>query len=491
MKQIWRALVFFFFIGSLVTPAYAQRDIEEATVKIYADYSEYDYDMPWQLAGQDRGVGSGCIISGNRVLTNAHVVANQTFIQIKRAGHAKKYNAAVEIVAHECDLALLRVDDPSFFSGVKPLALGSLPRMRDKVAVYGFPVGGEELSITEGVVSRLELTRYSHSGAMLLTCQIDAAINPGNSGGPVIKDGKVVGIAFQGYMSAQNIGYMVPVSVIDHFLKDSADGKYDGVPGLGVSWQEMENPGLRAHFQMSDKQTGVLITYIAPGASARAQLQIGDVLLAIEGKPIANDGTTSFRGTERIHFANEVQRKFMGQTISCRIMRDGKVMDVTILLSTSLESGRLVPYTQYDKAPTYYIVGGLVFQPLTMNYLQVWDRLEDVPAHLLNYYYHGRQSEDRQQVIVLTKVLGDELTVGYDDFKDHVIVRVNGKEISTIAGLVKAIEGNEGRYHVIMDEWGNQIALERAKTNQAQRQILEKYKIDADRSADLKVVEGK
>jgi S1-C subfamily serine protease len=491
MRQIWRAIVFFFFIGLLITPAYAQRDIEEATVKIYAVYSEYDYDMPWQLAGQDRGVGSGCIIEGNRVLTNAHVVANQTFIQIKRAGHAKKYNARVEIVAHECDLALLRVDDPAFFSGVKPLALGSLPRMRDKVAVYGFPVGGEELSITEGVVSRIELTRYSHSGATLLTCQIDAAINPGNSGGPVIKDGRIVGIAFQGYTFAQNIGYMVPAPVIDHVLKDSADGTYHGVPGLGIAWQDMENPGLRANFRMSDKQTGVLITYIAPGAAAGATVHIGDVLLAIAGQPIANDGTISFRGTERIHFANEVQRKFMGETISCRIMRDGKVMDVTIPLRTPLQSGRLVPYTQYDKAPTFYIVGGLVFQPLTMNYLEVWDKIEDVPPHLVNYYYHGRQSEDRQQVIVLTKVLGDELTVGYDDFKDHVITRVNGKEISTMVDLVKAIEGNEGRYHVLMDEWGNQIVLERDKIERVQKKILEKYKIDADRSADLKVAAGK
>jgi S1-C subfamily serine protease len=490
MKQIWRVVVFFFFIGLLVTPAYAQRDLEEATVKIYAVYSEYDYDMPWQLAGQDRGVGSGCIISGNRVLTNAHVVANQTFIQVKRAGHAKKYNARVEIVAHECDLALLRVDDPAFFSGVKPLALGSLPRMRDKVAVYGFPVGGEELSITEGVVSRIELTRYSHSGATLLTCQIDAAINPGNSGGPVIKDGRIVGIAFQGYTFAQSIGYMVPAPVIDHFLRDSADGTYHGVPGLGIAWQDMENPGLRAHFKMSDKQTGILITYIAPGVAAGAHLRIGDVLLAIEGKPIANDGTISFRGTERIHFANEVQRKFMGETINCRMMRDGKVMDVTIPLRTPLQAGRLVPYTQYDKTPTYYIVGGLVFQPLTMNYLEVWDKMEDVPAHLVNYYYHGRQSEGRRQVIVLTKVLGDELTVGYDDFKDHVITCVNGKEISTMADLVKAVEGNEGRYHVLMDEWGNQIVLERDKTGQAQKMILEKYKIDADRSADLKVPVG-
>ncbi|MBN1255958.1 MAG: trypsin-like peptidase domain-containing protein [Deltaproteobacteria bacterium] len=489
MKIIVRLLLAIALTVMLVTPSYAQRNLEEAIVKIYAVYSEYDYDMPWQLSGQSRGVGSGCIISGNKVLTNAHVVADQTFIQVKRAGQAKKYNAAVEVVAHECDLALLKVDDPAFFAGVKPLTLGDLPRMRDKVAVYGFPIGGEELSITEGVVSRVEHTHYSHSGSNLLSCQIDAAINPGNSGGPVIKNEKIVGIAFQGYMYAQSIGYMVPAPVIDHFLKDSADGTYDGIPGIGIVWQAMENPALRAHYQMKEEQTGVLLTYIAPGSTAQGIMQTGDVLLAIEGRPIANDGTIPLRGTERIHFANAVQAKFIGETVRCRLLRGGKIMEVTISLLISTDSTRLVPHTQYDRAPTYYIVGGLVFQPLTQNYLDTWDSMDNVPVHLTNYYYYGKQSEDRKQVIVLTNILADDLTVGYDDFKDHVITEVNGKRISTIADMVKAIEETEGTYHVFTDEWGDQIVLERGKINEAQKMILEKYKIDSARSVDLRGVQ--
>jgi S1-C subfamily serine protease len=485
MKTIVRVLLVLVFVGIVGTPSYAQHGLEEATVKVYSVYAEYDYAMPWQLSQQARGVGSGCIISGNRVLTNAHVVADQTFIQVKRAGQAKKYNAAVAIVAHECDLALLQVDDPSFFAGVKPLRLGALPRMRDKVAVYGFPMGGEELSITEGVVSRVEHSYYSHSGAQLLACQIDAAINPGNSGGPVIKNGKIVGIAFQGYMFAQNIGYMVPAPIIEHFLKDSEDGKYDGIPAVGIELQDMDNPALRAHLQMGAAQTGVLIQYITPDSSAQGILQIGDILLAIEGRPVANDGTIPFRGTERIHLANAVHKKFMGEAVRCRILRDGEVMDVTIPLGTTLGSGRLVPYTQYDTAPTYYIIGGLVFQPLTRNYLETWDNMEDVPVHLATYYYRGRQSGDRRQVIVLTNILGDELTVGYNDFKDHVITHVNGKAISHMEDLAEAIEGNEGQYHVVTDEWGNQIVLERGKINETQKMILERYKIDTDRSADL------
>ncbi len=186
-------------------------------VKVYTIYSEYDYDMPWQISRQGEKSGSGCIISGKRILTNAHVVADQTFVQVKRAGEAKKYMAEVEFVAHDCDLAVLKVSDDSFFTGVEPIEIGNLPKMGDKVAVYGFPEGGDELCITEGVVSRVEYQNYAHSGAYLLACQIDAAINPGNSGGPVIKNGEIVGIAFQRRTSGENIGYMIPAPVINHF----------------------------------------------------------------------------------------------------------------------------------------------------------------------------------------------------------------------------------------------------------------------------------
>ncbi len=486
MKTIVCALIVLVFAGILVGPSYAQRDIDEAVVKVYTTYTAYDYDMPWQLSGQRQKYGSGCIISGNRVLTNAHLVADQTFIQVKRAGQAKKFNAEVEAVAHECDLAILKVSDDSFFAGVKPLTLGGLPRMRDKVAVYGFPMGGEELCITEGVVSRIEQDTYVHSGVELLTVQIDAAINPGSSGGPVIKDGKIVGIAFQGYFVVQNIGYMIPVPIVNHFLKDIAVGSHGGIPGLGIYMQKMENASLRAQVQMNDKETGVMVTYVIPGTSAHGTLKSGDVILSVEGIPIANDGTIRYRDIERINFRHLIHTKSMGETLQCSILRDGKRMNVHMTLHTPIGSLLLVPHSQYDKVPTYYILGPLVFQPLTLNYLDTWDDMRKAPVHLVNYYSYGKLSDERRQVIVLTKILGDELAAGYNEFKNHVITRVNGKTIAGIEDLVKAIEGAEGTYHVIMDEWGNQIVLERNKINEAQKTILKKYKIDADRSADLK-----
>jgi S1-C subfamily serine protease len=485
MRPVVKILLVSLLICGFSHPSYGQQDISEAIVKVYTVDAEYNYDLPWQLLTQDRITGSGCIIDGKRILTNAHVVANQTFIQVKRAGEAKKYTAKVEMVSHECDLAVLRVDDDAFFFNVQPLKLGDLPRMGDKVAVYGFPQGGDELCITEGVVSRVEYQRYSHSQAYLLAGQMDAAINPGSSGGPVMKDGKIVGVAFQSLRSGDNIGYMVPVPRIQHFLKDLEDAKYDGIPSLAIQIQTMENSSLRSKYQMDATQTGVLVKYIFPGSPSENILRPGDVIFSIDGKNIANDGTIRFRENERTYFEHIVHDKFFGDTVSCRILRDGKLVDVSLKMTVPVDSLRLVPYRKYDRPPTYYVMGGLVFQPLTLNYLDTWEKLQDAPSHLVDEYKNGRRSRDRKQLVVLTKVLGDEMTAGYEGYKDHIILEVNGRRISSMEDLLNALESNEGRDHILMDDMGNQIVLEKKKIKESGRMILDKYKIGSDRSEDL------
>ena len=475
-----------FILCALLRPSWGQANPGAAIVQVYTVCTEYDYDMPWQIVRQERKTGSGCIIEGKRVLTNAHVVSDQTFIQVRRAGDGKKYTAQVEAVAHACDLAILKINDDSFFSGVKPLELGPLSKMGDKVAVYGFPTGGDELCITEGVVSRVEYRKYAHSRAYLLACQIDAAINSGSSGGPVIKDGRVVGIAFQSVRSGENIGYMVPVVIIDHFLRDMEDGRYDGIPSLEISWQTMENPSLRSKYQMSDGQSGVLITHLPPGSPAEQRLKVSDVVLSIDDKPIGNDGKISFRENERIHFEFGVHHKPMGDAVQLRILREKEIMEVRIPVTVSVDSLALVPFRQYDRAPTYYILGGLVFQPLTGNFLDTWGKVEKAPPFLVSHFYHGKRDRGRGQVIVLTSILGGEITVGYEQAQYHVISQVNGENISSMVDLVKAIRTNTGPHHTLMDEGGHQIVLEQVKITEQSEALLKRYKIKSDRSDDLK-----
>lgn len=488
-KTALSALLLFLNISILS----AQTPISKSVVKIYTVASSYNYDNPWQMGGQSNGTGSGCIIDGDRILTNAHVISNNTFIQVKKAGQATKYTAYVESISHESDLAILKVNDPEFFKDSRPIKIGELPEVRDKVAVYGFPTGGDEMSITEGVVSRIEQRNYSHSSANLLTCQIDAAINPGNSGGPVIINDMIVGVAFQSATRGENLGYMVPAPIINHFLKDIEDGKYDGFPELGIMFQKMENPDLREKFRMKKNQNGVLIVDMLYDSPARNILNINDVVISIENSNIENDGSTEFREGERTSLNYIIQKKFINDFITVRVLRDGEIKDLKIKLTVPMNSVRLVPFERYETAPTYFITGGLIFAPLTKNYLLEWGSqwFFSAPTKLLNYYQNGVRTADRQELILLTKVLADEINLGYHDTDNVIIEKVNGVKISSMKHLIELFEKNTGLYHIIEDDTGKIIILRKDKVEKFSSRILQTYRIDSDRSADLKLKAGK
>lgn len=468
------------------------QQIKDAVVKIYTTYNPANFHEPWQMLGQQSQQGSGFVIEGNRILTNAHVVAWQTFVQVRKAGHARKYTAKVEHVAHESDLAILTLEDQEFFKDITPLQFGDLPEIRDEVAVYGFPIGGDRLGITQGVVSRIEHIVYNHSGAYLLACQIDASINIGNSGGPVLKGDKVVGVAFQGILKKgfENVGYMIPAPVVRHFLEDVArDGVFHGTPELGLKMQKMENPALLQRFGLKKGETGALVNMVYPGSPAEGLINKDDVVIAVDGYPVEEDGTIEFRRGERTFLGYIWQQKQIGDAVHLTIIRNGERKSITVPLTKSIGFDRLVPNMQYDRPPTYYIYGGLVFIPLVLNYLKEYGD-EDTwrihaPVELLNYYDNGEPSENLKEVVVLAKVLADDVNVGYHTYSDGVIVAVNGVQISKLDDLIHAITNNKGQFHVIEDSKGHRLILDRQHADHRGEEILKRYKILSDRSVNL------
>ena len=232
-------------------------------IRVFATSQDPDFDGPWQARTPSNSTGSAVVIGPGLLLTGAHVVANATFLQVQKPAQPDKAIARVKAVSHDCDLALLEVvDPPDFLDDIEPAEVGPMPKLRDEVAVVGYPVGGEEISITEGVVSRIEVQRYSHSQRHLLAVTVDAAINAGNSGGPVFGDGKVVGIAFQKLTGVDNIGEMVPPPIIRAFLDGVKSGKYPEIPALGITTQNLENPLLRKQLGLVEGQRGVVVLHI-------------------------------------------------------------------------------------------------------------------------------------------------------------------------------------------------------------------------------------
>lgn len=317
----------------------------DAVVKVYCTHTDPNFSLPWQKRRQYSSTGSGFMIQGRRLLTNAHCVEHHTQVKVKRRGDDTKFVATVLAIGPECDIALLSVEDEDFWKGVEPLRFGSLPRLQDAVTVVGYPIGGESISVTSGVVSRIEVTSYVHGASELLGVQIDAAINAGNSGGPVFhKNGECVGIAFQSLkgVDAENIGYVIPTTVIHHFLSDyDTNGRYTGFPSMGVMWQRLENPALRAFLKMQPDQKGVLVRKVEPTSPAFHVVKEGDVLLSFDNVPVANEGTVPFRAGERISFGFLISQKFSGDTANVKVLRDGNVVDLVTTLKTPV---RLVCY---------------------------------------------------------------------------------------------------------------------------------------------------
>jgi S1-C subfamily serine protease len=470
-------------------PAAAGANVRDSMVKIYCVQNEPDYDNPWNMIGPETFSGSGCVIAGNRILTNAHVVSNRTYIMVRLHGQSQKHPAKLIAVSHEADLALLTVEDASFFADIKPLKFGELPEFEQEVVVCGFPEGGDTLSTTKGVISRIEHQRYAHSWIRLLAGQLDAAINPGNSGGPVMVGRRIVGVVMQSRKKSENIGYMVPVPVIEHFLTDMEDGHYDGFPEDGMVIQPLENAGLKKMFGLSEEQSGALVTSVTAGSPAENRIFPGDVLLSIDGHRIADDCTVEFRPRERTSCDFYVKQHQVGEDAVYQILRHGKEQTVRLTLNRSWGNNTLVPTARYDVQPTYYVYGGLVFCPLTLNYLLTWgdDWPQDAPYNLLSYFVDGELTREGEEVVVVIKVLANDVNNGYDDLVDTRVVEVNGKKIRNLQDLIRTVETDtENPYVVFETEHHQIIAIDRKKAEAAHDEILSIYRIADDRSSDLK-----
>lgn len=476
----------FFSLEVLLVCAVAADFKTDSVVKIFATRNTIDYINPWQSKGVQEISGSGCIIQGNRVLTNAHVVNQNTFIQVRRESSQKKYIAKVETVGNDCDLAILQVEDPEFFKGVSPLEIGELPNLQDKVTVIGFPMGGDKLSITQGVVSRMENIDYVNSERSLLGVQIDAAINPGNSGGPAINDGKIVGIVMQGISFSQNIGYIIPTPVINHFLKDSEGGQYAGFPYLGIHFSNTENKALRKYYGIADDAGGVLVTSIFPFSSADGFLNEGDIILEVNGVAISDDATFAFRNNERLDMVHLINMQKIGETAVLKIRRADKISIVKVPLKPISD---LVKIANYSEKPSFYIYGGLIFTVLSTDLVSLLgDDNDSLPPLSFIYYNMGLGSlneKRKKEIVVLLKVLPDEINIGYHDRRYEIITKVNGKDFDSFKQFVKLIEDTQGENIVFEDEYKEKIILSCKDIAKITQDIVRRNNISSQFSDDV------
>lgn len=474
-------LIKLFLALSFMLFASTEQHTKEAIVKIYTVAKNPSYQAPWSNR-MSSSTGSGAIIEGGYILTNAHVVANQAFLEVQRYGQRRRYIAKVYAVSHQVDLALLKVENRAFFRGVKPLEFGGLPQVEEKIAVYGYPMGGNTLSATIGVVSRIEHRTYAHSGESFLSIQVDAAVNPGNSGGPALSNGKIVGVVMQLIRKSQNIGYLVPINVVKHFIEDMRDGVHNGFADLGINTQKLENPAIRRYYGLDENKTGKLVDKIAYNSSFKDILKEEDIITAIDGHRIEADGTVEFRENEYTNFQYFLDQKQMGEVITLDIIRDKKPLRVKAPLKTKVDDILLVKTNRYDEMPSYFIYGGYVFSPLTRNLIRSTKRNRLALSCLASDW----QTKDKKESVVLLKVLASDISRGDNNFGMWPIDKINGQSFKDFKDFYKKMKSVEDSYIRLEDNDGIRVIIDKKEAKEKEKEILRKYNIEFIKSIDLR-----
>ena len=336
---------------------------------------------------------------------------------------------------------------------------------------YGFPTGGTSLSITRGIVSRIEFVGYGLSTSGL-RIQIDAAINPGNSGGPAIAAGKMLGLAFSHLVGSENISYIIPNEEIELFLQDIADGHYDGKPGMYDVLQTLENPSLRGFLKLDASVRGTIVNRPDDGVPGNP-LQAWDVITRIGDTEIDDEGMVKAGPNLRVAFEYEIQKIARNGSVPLTVVRGGKSQQLQMPVPARrplLIDGLRGEY------PSYFIYGPLVFSRATLESLMLLRQRPDaMPSSPLIANLGDPPGPQREELVVISSPLFPHaLSKGYSNPAGEVVKAVNGTAVKSLAHLVALLRDLKDEY-VVIDFENRQsegLVFPRAKLTAATEEIL-------------------
>ena len=451
-----------------------------AVVKVEVSKSYPNILRPW-VNVTDGSSGSGVVIDDKLILTCAHCVANASYIRIRKHNEDSVYHATVAFIDNSADLALIRVEDPAFMADITPMALGETPRVQDDVLAVGYPIGGDDISFTKGIVSRIEDIRYSHGWTTLLGVQVDAAINPGNSGGPVLDMGslKVVGIAFQGKDEGESLGYIIPPDIIRHFLADIKDGRVDGFSDSLFKQNYMESPAKRRFFRMETGCTGVIVEDV-DSVLGTESIRTDDIILEIDGYKVSNNGRIRLEDGEARSLYYPLYLRQIDEKVPVKVLRDGDVVETSI---TASKKDFRIRRWMYDAKPDYFVYGGLVFTTASFDYIvQSKERFHDD-------LFKDKEFKDDEPVVI-SWVFADVGMEGYLGLDGSLVRSVNGVKVRNLRHLVELVEScNDGfvRFGLDVDtEWDVKMIVDAKEMRETTVRVMERNQIPADRSEDLR-----
>lgn len=464
--------------------AEVKADTVLSVVRVNVTNQSWDFSKPWGKRPPYSRRAIGSVLPDNRVLVTAELVANANYVELETAAGGQKAPASVDAVDYECNLALIKCDDPVFLKNLKPLEI-TAAAVGDQLSVWQFESNGN-LLVTKGALTTAEVSRYPLDDAPFLIYRVTAPLQFRDSSFtlPVVKDGALVGIVMR-YDNNTNNADLIPAPIIQHFLKDAATPPYEGFPRAGMAFSITRDPQFRRFLGLNGTDLGgIYVNDVVPdGPAAKAGIEKGDVVLKVDGKPVDQDANYLDPDYGRIAVSHLFStRHFVGDTVTFTIARKGETKELPVTLSRrDVQSYVVEPYV-IDRAPKFYILGGLVLQELSRQYLKEWgnDWMKKAPEHFV--YYDRQQSElfakGPKKIVFLSRVLPSAATVGYEDLHTLVVKRINGVELQSLADIPAALEkATDGLHKVEFDSDPTMIYLDAKAVAEEGQTLMRKYRL--------------
>ncbi len=364
---------------------------------------------------KEKALGSGFIISAEGyVVTNNHVVQKADEIEVILKGGEKSYPAEIVGTDPETDLALLKIDADKQLP-VLQFGDSDTIKVGQWVVAIGNPFGLDH-TVTAGIISAKG--RVIGAGPYDDFLQTDASINPGNSGGPLLNlDGEVIGINTAIVASGQGIGFAIPSNMAEGIIGQLKEFNKVKRGWLGVVIQDVDANTAKA--LGLDEPKGALIASVKPGDPAdKAGLQVGDVILAVNGESIADAG----------ELTRTIGHLSPDKEVAIRVWRKGDVLEFEAVLG---ERNLQTAQAKTEQGGDTAMVLGLDLRPVT-----------EQEARDLGL--------DQARGLLVTGVSQSSPAAEADIRSSDVILEANGRPVDSMADLNAVLKGDAARKGVVM-----------------------------------------
>lgn len=457
------------------------KNINNSIIRFSVTDKQYNTNTPYRVDLISGVTGTGFVIN-NLIVTCAHIAYDKHSLRGRLASSDEHYAFEIVYSVPQLDIAFLTTNNKKFWDQVESLVLGDMPKQLDKIRVVGFPLGSENLRSTEGIVSSFQYDSLVYSSAKALLMQIDANSNGGNSGGPVLSaDDSVVGMICQSLTGTDITPQSFALAgnqVINAFNKYFFD-KSSIIPALPIKFQLLQDKTTREHLGLSDSMRGVRITSIAKCSSLYPNLQVGDVILKVDGHQLSNAGKITTEFSAQIDFEYLIGGvKDLGDEVVLTIIRNGEQMEVVHVLDDSVNSVKIPHLLLNSQEPTYIIYNGLLFSSFSVK------PGYSISSEYLLKHFNTYRSEERFEVVYFQQKLPLGLNNELDNSAGRVIVEVNGKPIINMWDMLDALNMAVERHSIITED--GKLIVTPKMTKDIEDELKERYQLTSLCSRDLK-----